>query len=631
MKKNIEAFLTVAVTTVMIGGGAVALALPQISLADTTSTTTMASTTAAIASATAYLQSQPLDAWSIMALAAAGDSPSTSSVATALGGSINTSTATDDEKAILAITAIGQDPRNFNGEDYLSDLENFYSTSTNDFDGTSVFNNDIFGLLALSSAGVSSTDPMIVGTRSAVLAAQNADGGWGYAVGVESDSNDTASVLWSLLATGSNASDTAVQNGLSYLKTLQNPDGGFTYDPVYGTSTDADSDAWALSTIYAIGQDPTSAAWTQGSSTVIDSLLSMQDPTGFFAYQPGYNASDSYDATSYALIALIGKALPVATISAPTMSTTASSTPTSTPTQTNSSGGGGDGAATPTYQISYRIEGPSGDLCDGNGLAVTAFDVLGDANSNCGLTYHVTQDSLGSYVDQIGAYAAAGANGWLYTVDGVQPSVAANDYDVKNNDSVVWYFGNENGTATTSTTAATSTTSTASSTSTNTGGGGGTSSTTNNTTTSTSTATGTGTGTVTSTAASPSAGVVLGASTTALTSGNPSAELVALEQELATLEFQTQSCSFQFNKNLARGADNADVKNLQTALDYIPMFIGGSAIPTTGYFGNQTAAAVIDFQNLWVDKILTPNGLTTGSGFVGVATRAVLNSLCSAN
>ena len=492
MKKNNQLFLTIGIA-VALAGITAATALPRPTFADTTS---------AIASGTAYLQSQPLDPWSIMALAAAGNAPTTSSVASVLNGSISTSTATDVEKATLAITAIGQNPSNFNGQNYLSDLESFYSTSTNDLNGASVFNNDIFGLLALSSAGMPSSNPMIIGTRNFILADQNSDGGWGWATGQESDSNDTAAVMMALLATGSHASDTAIANGFSYLKTLQNNDGGFTDDPVWGTSTDADSDAWVISTISAAGQSPTSTTWTDGGNTPVDSLLSLQNATsGYFAWQPGDSAAYSGDATSYALIALLGKFFPVNTIVAPTSTppltvtiapsslpdatagsaynetitagdanasdtftwtiatdtlsssftvttsstagvsisgtpgaagtyylsvvatSNASSTNSSTAnyvltvdaapaTQSSSGGGGGNGGnggstAIAGVRVDYRIEGPSGDLCDGQGTAVTAIDVLTDASSLCGITYHVQQYSFGSYVDRIGTFTAA--------------------------------------------------------------------------------------------------------------------------------------------------------------------------------------------------------------------------------
>lgn len=706
-------FFVVAAVVAAIAGGAASIALSHPALAETTST--------AVANGVAYMQSQPLDKWNIMALTAAGDPPTVASATANIETELSegSSSASGVAGPILAATAMGLDPYDLGGHNYVADLEAFYSSSTGEIG--SYVDDDAFALLALDSAGVSSTNPIIVGGRNYLLASstQNADGGWPYTPGVESDSNDTAAAIWALMATGSHASDTAITNGLSYLKTLQDANGGFIDDPYYGTSTDAYSDAWVLSALYSTGQDPTSAAWTEGSSTAIDDLLSLQDtnasdsPTGYFAYQAGDTADESADATPEAIIALLGKYLPLGTVSAPT-STTVTITPatlpdatvgsaysatvtagdgdasdtftwiiatdtlssdfavatssagitiTGTPSATgayelavtatsmensmssstanytltvdpapasvsvasggNADGGGGGGGTISSNEVSYRIEGPSSDLCDGSAAATTPLDVLSDAASSCGLTYHVTQYSNGAYVDTIGSYAASGANGWLYSVDGVQPSLAANLYNLKNGDSVVWSYGSgENTTATTATT--TTTTGTQSSSGSN-GTSSGETGTQPTTTESTSTA---ATSTVSTTPTS-SPGAVLGASTSMASSTDPAQLLISLEQQLATLEFKVNDCSFQFDKNLDRGVSGADVQNLQTTLNYIPMFIGGSTIPVTGYFGSETQAAVTDFQNLWSGTILAPNGLTAGNGFVGTATRAVLNQLCA--
>jgi hypothetical protein len=127
-------------------------------------------------------------------------------------------------------------------------------------------------------------------------------------------------------------------------------------------------------------------------------------------------------------------------------------------------------------------------------------------------------------------------------------------------------------------------------------------------------------------------GQVLGASTT-----NTVAllqELQNLEQQLVTLEFKTNSCSFTFNTNLSKGMTSADVQNLQKVLNYTSLTqvaATGLSSPNneTTYFGDATKNAVIAFQNIFANQILTPNGLTSGNGYVGASTRSVLNGLCS--
>jgi hypothetical protein len=131
--------------------------------------------------------------------------------------------------------------------------------------------------------------------------------------------------------------------------------------------------------------------------------------------------------------------------------------------------------------------------------------------------------------------------------------------------------------------------------------------------------------------ASATGGQVLGASTT-----NPVAllqELQNLEQQLIALEFKANSCSLTFNTNLSKGMTSSAVKNLQTVLNYAPL----TQVATTGpgspnnettYFDNATKNAVIAFQNIFADQILTPNGMTSGNGYVGASTRSVLKGLC---
>lgn len=607
----------------------IALTLPLASHADSTSP----DTTAALASAISYLRSKPLGPWSVMALSAAGAAPSAASTSAALA-SMTTSTAIELEAPILAITATGNDPHTFLGEDLVAELENFYSTTTGELGDTSTLNDDVFGLLAFNAARVSSSDPTVIGVRNFLIAHQNSsDGGFSYAVGSTSDTNTTAAAVMALLATGSNASNTPITKAMDYLKSAQNADGGFSYDPAspYGTSTDASSDAWIISAMNALGESPTSSMWTTASGTdPLTNMLTLQDATaGFFAYQAG-SGEDGFSpvTTSYAVIALAGKHLPVAVWTpndnaapAPT-STTATSTDSATstasttvtspaPTVVNVGSTGGGGGGSSAIQISYRIEGPTSTLCAGTGPAATAMDALSDAQSSCGVSYHVQQYSFGPYVDRIGDLSAQGSNGWTYSVNSTSPAVGAADYRVQQNDAVVWRYGWASSEPLPPTAPAPTTSGAL-------GGGGGNAN--NPIASSTS---------ISSEQPAFNGGEVLGASTT-----DQAIDLNTLEQKLVALEFKANACRFSFHNNLHQGMNSSEVRDLQTVLDYsestsIAASGPGSPGHTTYYFGAGTKRAVAAFQNIFADRILTPNGLASGNGYVGSATRSVLNELCT--
>jgi len=81
----------------------------------------------------------------------------------------------------------------------------------------------------------------------------------------------------------------------------------------------------------------------------------------------------------------------------------------------------------------------------------------------------------------------------------------------------------------------------------------------------------------------------------------------------------TKAVQAAFKSELNVGSRGSEVTALQTCL-------GGKV---TGYFGEETKAAVILFQEKYKEAILTPSGLTKGTGTVGKSTRTKLNAICS--
>ncbi len=82
---------------------------------------------------------------------------------------------------------------------------------------------------------------------------------------------------------------------------------------------------------------------------------------------------------------------------------------------------------------------------------------------------------------------------------------------------------------------------------------------------------------------------------------------------------------FYFDKDLKKGMVSSDVKELQRVLILEGVLTIKEANTGWSIFGEKTFNAVIKLQEKYKDQILTPYGLTKGTGYVGKGTRAFLN------
>ena len=131
----------------------------------------------------------------------------------------NTPVITDNERIVLALTAIGKDPANVGGENLLKALQNKDIMKVTDTSNTDI-NGLVMGLLALNSRNYTSDTSWLV---QAVLAQQNEDGSWSASADTKpvGDVDMTAMALQALAPyhkdSGNETVNTAVEKALNWL------------------------------------------------------------------------------------------------------------------------------------------------------------------------------------------------------------------------------------------------------------------------------------------------------------------------------------------------------------------------------------------------------------------------------
>lgn len=323
-------------------------------------------------------------------------------------------------KTILAVTASGQNPEIFGNVNYINELKSYYQNSQ--IGNEEMLMDDSFGILALASAGLADDSAEISGTKDYLISKQNSDGGWGYNVGVASDTNSTAIITISLIEAGVSASDEVITKALNYLQTMQNSDGGFGWSA--GNESDTDSSAWVVWAIRKAGLNP--LQWQKENNNPIIFLASMKNPDGSFGRMAS-NHDANLMATQDAVIALSGKVLPLGYFQ-PANDDNGNNTP------------------SPVGQYHLRIEGLNGSICDKSLSGTTAYDLLVAGSSACNYTFTGNRDWGTFFLDSINDVSNNFPAYWMYLVNNVTTDDGLEQYNLQSGDEVLIYYDSDTNT-----------------------------------------------------------------------------------------------------------------------------------------------------------------------------------------
>lgn len=104
------------------------------------------------------------------------------------------------------------------------------------------------------------------------------------------------------------------------------------------------------------------------------------------------------------------------------------------------------------------------------------------------------------------------------------------------------------------------------------------------------------------------------------------AQIVELQQQLASMSGGTQAWCHNFDKNLRIGDSGDEVENIIKVLAKEGL-LNLDNLETKYSFDEQVASVVSEFQEKYASEVLTPSRLKRGTGYVGPATRKKLNKL----
>jgi hypothetical protein len=196
------------------------------------------------------------------------------------------------ERGILAVVAVGRNPRNFGGRNLVTALRNKIGGG-GVIGGTQ--NSTYWGVIALRAAGV----PAPRRSLAVIRGAQRSNGGYSWSASAAPDADDTSAAVLALRAAGTSCSRRSVAHAYDYLATTQSSSHGYALLP--GSAANSQSTSWAIQARHRCGlRNSHALAW----------LHARQLPSGAYNYQPGLTTTPAW-VTGQVLPAVNGRSYPI--------------------------------------------------------------------------------------------------------------------------------------------------------------------------------------------------------------------------------------------------------------------------------------------------------------------------------
>jgi energy-coupling factor transport system substrate-specific component len=196
------------------------------------------------------------------------------------------------ERGLLAVVAIGKNPRHFADRDLVRALRARVGA-----DGVigATQNSTYWGVIALRAAGV----PAPRRSLAVIHGAQRSNGGYSWSASAAPDADDTSAAVLALRASGASCGSRAVAGAYGYLATAQTSSHGYALLP--GGAANSQSTSWAIQARSRCHlSNHRSLAW----------LHARQLPSGAYNYQPGLTTTPAW-VTGQVLPAVNGRAYPI--------------------------------------------------------------------------------------------------------------------------------------------------------------------------------------------------------------------------------------------------------------------------------------------------------------------------------